>query len=98
MHPIFLPRGEAPAVPVTFVTPATWGEVRPALDTRARTFADAAGFEPKPGRHLLLPGSDGALAGVLFALEPADDPGMDLFRPGALPGIVPNGAYRFGNA
>ena len=85
-------------MPVTFVTPATWGEVRPVLDTRARTFADAAGFEPKPGRHLLLPGPDGGLAGVLFALEAADDPARDLFRPGALAGIVPNGAYRFGNA
>ena len=98
MHPIFFPRGEVAAVPVTFVTPATWGEVRPVLDTRARTFADAAGFEPKPGRHLLLPGPDGGLAGVLFALEAADDPARDLFRPGALAGIVPNGAYRFGNA
>ena len=98
MHPTFFPRGEVPAVPMTFVTPATWGEVRSALDTRARTFAGAAGFEPKPGRHLLIPGADGALAGVLFALEAAEDPGKDLFRPGALPGILPNGAYRFGNA
>jgi leucyl aminopeptidase len=98
MHPIFFPRGEVPAVPVTFVTPATWGELRSALDTRARTFADVAGFEPKPGRHLLLPGPDGALAGVLFALEAAEDPSRDLFRAGALPGILPNGAYRFGNA
>ena len=38
----------------------------------ARAFADAAGFEPKPGRHLLLPGAEGALAGALFALEAAD--------------------------
>jgi leucyl aminopeptidase len=98
MHPIFFPRGEVPAVPVMFVTAATWGEARSALDTRARTFADVAGFEPKPGRHLLLPGPDGELAGVLFALEAAEDPGRDLFRPGALAGIVPNGAYRFGNA
>jgi len=98
MHPIFFSRGEVPAVPVMFVTPATWGVLRSALDTRARTFADVAGFEPKPGRHLLLPGPDGALAGVLFALEAAEDPSRDLFRPGALPGILPNGAYRFGNA
>jgi leucyl aminopeptidase len=98
MHPIFFPRGEIPAVPVTFVTPATWSDLRSGLDPRARTFADAAAFEPKPGRHLLLPGPDGALARVLFALEGADDPSRDLFRPGALPGILPGGAYRFGNS
>jgi leucyl aminopeptidase len=98
MHPVFFARGQMPAVPVTFVTPATWSELRAALDTRARTFADAAGFEPKPGRHLLLPRSDGTLAGVLFVLEGADDAGKDLFRPGALPGMLPAGAYQFANA
>ena len=71
MHPIFLPRGHsATTVPVTFVNSATWRELRERLDARARAFADAAGFEPKAGRHLLLPGADGALDGILFALEP----------------------------
>ena len=97
MHPVFFRRGEGPAVPVTFVTPATWPQLLTALDARERAFADAAGFEPRPGRHLLLPSADGTLAGVLFALEAADDPGKDLLRPGALPGILPAGAYRFGN-
>jgi leucyl aminopeptidase len=106
MHPlippvshVFLARGQAAAtVPVTFVTPATWGEHREHLDARTRTFADASGFEPKAGRHLLLPGGDGGLAGVLFAIESADDPNKDLFRPGALPGLLPAGSYRFANA
>jgi leucyl aminopeptidase len=99
MHPIFLPRGHAATtVPVTFVNQATWRELREGLDSRARTFADAAGFEPKAGRHLLLPGADGALAGVLFALESPDEGSKDLFRPGALTGLVPAGAYRFANA
>jgi len=88
MHPIFLPRGHAATtVPVTFVNSATWREQREGLDSRARAFADAAGFEPKAGRHLLLPGADGALAGVLFALEPPDDGSKDLFRPGSLAGV-----------
>jgi len=99
MHPVFLPRGHHQAtVPVTFVDAASWRGVREQLDSRERAFADAAGFEPKPGRHLLVPASDGSLAGVLFALEAADDPHRDLFRPGALTGIVPAGAYRFANA
>src|SRR5256885_2514139 len=99
IHPIFLPRGEAAAaVPVTFVTAATWADLRAGLDAHARTFADAAGFEPRAGRHLLLPGSKGALAGVLFAVEAAADPNLDRFRPGALAGLLPAGAYRFANA
>jgi leucyl aminopeptidase len=98
IHPAFLPRGEAPAVPVTFVTAATWGEFRAGLEARHRAFADAVGFEPRAGRHLLLPGPDGALAGVLFALENADDSHPDRFRPGALAGLLPAGAYRFANA
>src|SRR5207248_7088602 len=63
MHPVFLPRGHsATTVPVTFVNAATWRDLRGRLDARARAFADAAGFEPKAGRHLLLPAADGALA------------------------------------
>src|SRR5229473_273459 len=99
MHPIFLRRGEiASTVPVTFVNAASWRELRDSLDSRTRTFADACGFEPSPGRHLLLPSADGALAGVLFALERTDDQNKDLFRPAALCGILPSGRYRFANA
>ena len=98
MHPAFLPRGHAvPTVPVTFVTSGTWQEQRDRLDARGRAFAEASGFEPKAGRHLLLPGAEGGLAGVLFALEGADDPSKDPFRPGALVGVLPAGAYRFAN-
>ena len=44
----------------------------------------AAGYEPKPGRYLVVPAADGKLAGVLFGLETADEPVKDLFRPGQL--------------
>jgi leucyl aminopeptidase len=98
MPSILIPRGRAAAVPVTFVTPATWPEVRGRLAARERTFAEAAGFEPKAGRYVLLPGEDGGLAGVLFALEDADAAYKDLFRPGVLPGLLPPGTYRFANA
>jgi leucyl aminopeptidase len=98
MHPVFLPRGHsAPTIPVTFVNSATWREQRERLDPRECAFADAAGFEPKAGRHLLLPAVDGGLAGALFALEPGDEPNKDLFLPGALSGLLPTGAYRFAN-
>jgi leucyl aminopeptidase len=97
--PVFLPPGQSAAtVPVTFVNAASWPELRDRLDSSTRGFAAAAGFEPKPGRHLLLPGAGGSLGGVLFGLESADDPSRDLFRPGALASVLPNGAYRFANA
>src|SRR5258708_30367474 len=96
---VFVTSGSTPAtVPVTFVTAATWAQFRDRLDARSRAFADAAGLEPKPGRHLLLPAPDGGLAGVLFGLENADDATKDMLRPGALPGLLPTGTYRFANA
>ena len=92
MHPVFLPRGHSvTTVPVTFVNAANWREQRAALEPRARGFADAAAFEPKAGRHCLLPG-------VLFALEGPEEPSKDLFWPGALPALLPGGAYRFATA
>jgi leucyl aminopeptidase len=99
MHPIFLRRGQiASTIPVTFVNAASWRELRDGLDSRTRAFADACRFEPSPGRHLLLPSAEGALAGVLFGLEATEDPNKDLFRPAALCGLLPPGAYRFANA
>jgi leucyl aminopeptidase len=99
MQAVFLSRGHAAAtVPITFVEASSWGDIRERLDSRERAFAHAAGFEPKAGRHLLLPAAEGGLAGVLFALETADDPHKDMFRPGALAGLLPAGAYRFANA
>jgi leucyl aminopeptidase len=96
---VFVSPGSATrTVPVTFVTAATWSEARDRLDARSRAFADAAGFEPRAGRHLLLPGPDGGLAGVLFGLEDADETSKDLLRPGALPALLPAGTYRFANA
>ena len=59
----------------------------------------AAGFEPKAGRLLLLPGKSGdknGLGGVLFGLEGADD-AKDLFLPGRLSQQLPDGVYRFAN-
>jgi leucyl aminopeptidase len=98
MHPIFVTRGSAPPIPIWFVTAETWPGLRDGLAASARAFADTAGFEPVAGRHLLLPGADGALAGVLFALEPAARRHKDLFLPGRLPPLLPAGSYRFANA
>jgi leucyl aminopeptidase len=97
MHPVFVSRDGAQAIPIWFVTKETYAQVRDALDAPARAFATSAAFEPKPGHVLLLPGKDGALSGVLFGLEAADKV-LDRFLPGRLPGMLPPGTYRFANA
>jgi leucyl aminopeptidase len=84
-------------VPILFVTAANFDKATGIIDDRERTYLRAAGYEPKPGRHLLVPGPDGKLAGVLFGLENADEPVKDLFRPGALATLLPPGIYRFAN-
>jgi leucyl aminopeptidase len=98
MHPVFVAGSEAAsAIPIWFVTAATDEAVRARLEPAARAFAQAAGFEAKAGRHLLLPGTKG-LGGVLFGLEPGDKPVKDVFLPGRLAGLLPDGVYRFANA
>ena len=97
MHPIFASAGTE-AVPILFVTAATFAQAIESVDDREHAFVKAAGFEPKPGKHLLVPAADGKLAGVLFGLENADEAVKDLFRPGALSGLLPPGTYRFANA
>jgi leucyl aminopeptidase len=95
MHSIFVARGSANAIPIWFVTTDTYPDIRKRLSAEACAFADAAGFEPKASRHLLLPGEDG-LGGILFGLEGAGDP-ADPFLPGRFAPLLPDGAYRFAN-
>jgi leucyl aminopeptidase len=97
MHPAFVAPGSAPAIPIWFVSGATWPALRVALEPAARAFVDAAGFEAKPGRHLLLPGKADGLGGVLFGLE-AEDSEKNPFLPGRLAELLPAGTYRFANA
>jgi leucyl aminopeptidase len=96
MESIFAPRATPDATSIWFVTRASFAAVRKTLGAAASSFADAAGFEPKPGRFLLLPGENG-LGAVLFGLESDNDP-KDPFLPGRLAQSLPPGAYRFANA
>jgi len=95
MDSVFVARGTADAIPIWFVTATTYPEVRGRIGADACAFADAAGFEPKSGRYLLLPGKSG-LGGVLFGIEAADET-KDRFLPGRLPQQLPDGVYRFAN-
>jgi len=97
MDDIFvLPGDGVRAVPIWLVDSGSYPGIRERLDGNARAFADAAGFEPKAGQHLLLPGPEGGLAGVLFGLDPAGTM-CERFLAGRLPTLLPAGTYRFGN-
>ncbi|MGJ5140117.1 leucyl aminopeptidase family protein [Bradyrhizobium oligotrophicum] len=86
------------AIPITFVTKASWPRIKESLSAEARNFAEANVYTAKPGSYLALPGADGRIAQVLFGIEDDDAKHRDLFRPGALPGLLPAGTYRFANA
>ncbi len=95
MHPVFAATSER-GIPIWFVHGGNAETVLAGFGERERNFAKAAGFEPKPGRLLLIPAQDGKLAGVLFGLERPGD-AIDAFRPGALVNLLPAGTYRFAN-
>ncbi|WP_315768788.1 leucyl aminopeptidase family protein [Bradyrhizobium sp. SZCCHNR2012] len=97
MPSVFDTAATATARPITFVTKSTWPVIRDGLGAQARQFADANGFAAKPGACLVLPAPDGQIAQVLFGLEDDAAKHRDLFRPGALAGLLPAGTYRFAN-
>jgi leucyl aminopeptidase len=88
----------AAATPIQLVTEARWPDLAASLDPLARAFAASTGFEPKPGRHCLLPGPDGGLAAVLFGVDERGTAGADPLLCGKLPGLLPARDYRFANA
>jgi leucyl aminopeptidase len=98
MHPAFETASAASAIPIHFVTAATWDAVAGGLSQTARAFAEANGFKAKPGRYLVLPAASGTVEAVLFGLDEAASPKHDPFRPGQLPGLLPPGVYRFATA
>src|SRR5512138_1571170 len=88
----------AKAIPITFATKAGWDAIKQTLSAEGQKFADATGFAAKPGKCLILPAADGAIAQVIFGLEEASAKSRNPFRAGALPGLLPAGTYRFANA
>src|SRR5450631_4886906 len=98
MNSVFETAPGASAIPIVFATKASWDATLAGLSGEIRQFALANGFAAKAGACLTLPAADGSIAQVLFGLENADSKSRDLFRPGALPGLLPSGVYRFANA
>jgi leucyl aminopeptidase len=69
------------------------------LTSPQRAWAQAAGFNGSGNKHLLIPGEDGAVAGVAFGIGEARDP---MARPelllGLLAGALPPGLYHVAGA
>ncbi len=97
MHPIFQTEPTPSATPILFVTKSSWDAVRADLPEAAQRFATASGYSGKPGQYLALPTADGEIGHVLFGLDEPGAKSHDPFRPGALPGLLPAGVYRFAN-
>jgi leucyl aminopeptidase len=95
MYPVFVARSRS-ALPIWFVTPASFAKILGSLPKTAQTFVKTSGFEPQPGRHLVLPGNAG-VSGALFGIERSAD-GCNPFLPGLLAGALPAGVWRFANA
>ncbi len=88
----------AGSIPIWFVSHQTWKGIRAQLALSARHFSEAMGFEPVPGRHLVVPDKNGSISAVLFAIESRGARAPDPFLPGRLATLLPKGAYHFANA
>ena len=98
MPSLFETASASQAIPITFASKANWDAVKKALPAEQRQFAEANGFAAKPGKCLVLPAANGAIAQVIFGIEEEAAKSRDPFRTGALPGLLPAGTYRFANA
>jgi leucyl aminopeptidase len=86
------------AKPVWCVDDGNWKQIRAKLAAPARAFADASDFKPDAGRHLILPDSNGAIAGCLFGLGKRGDKFADPLLAGKLATVLPEGDWKFAEA
>ncbi|RFB78499.1 leucyl aminopeptidase family protein [Methylovirgula sp. 4M-Z18] len=84
------------STPIFFATTETWSEVKKNLSAEARTFCDSCGFEPKSGRHIVVPDTKGRIGAVVMGLE-SGSAWRDGFLPGKLAALLPVGTYHFSN-
>jgi hypothetical protein len=79
LHPALV-SGSASAKPIWCLESGTWAKAP--LPAPVRSFAEAAGFRPEPGKHLIVRAKDGAVTGVLFGIDPPSGRAADPFLPG----------------
>ncbi len=88
---------EEPAIPIDCVDTESFAQYLEAAPGSICAYVGAVGFEPKPGATLLAPSPEGALARVLFGVEPPGASGADPFLAGKL-AALPRGVYAFERA
>lgn len=81
------------AIPLHVVSRVGWPALQEKLHQEGRTFALAQGFAARPGQHLVLPSSTGAIAAVLLGVDGAEARRRDPFAPGRLAALLPAGDY-----
>ncbi|MBV9741984.1 MAG: leucyl aminopeptidase family protein [Hyphomicrobiales bacterium] len=86
------------STPIHALSASDWPSLLQRLAPSARRFAESVQFEPKPGRHLLLPGETGALESVVFVEDSGKSASERAFARGALASLLPPGNYRFERA
>jgi leucyl aminopeptidase len=81
------------SIPVWIARDVRWQREAPLTDAQ-RTWVESAGFKGTGNRPLLVPGSDGSVAGVAFGIGESRDP---MAKPelllGLLAGVLPPGLY-----
>ena len=83
------------SIPVWLARNAGWLREAP-LTPAQKAWVEAQGFKGGARKHLLLPGPEGALAGIVLGLgearvgDPMDKPELAV---GHLPGVLPSGCY-----
>ena len=93
MHPLLTIASDN-AIPVHAVTAASWPSLRESLPGPAAAYARAQGFEPAPGKHLLLPDAQGALAVIVVGFAADTARRRDPFEIGRWSPVLPEGDYQ----
>jgi leucyl aminopeptidase len=90
---LLLERGSE-AFPVWFVAAKDDAELQGLTEVQ-RNWLEARGWSPKPSAVLLLPNESGGIAGALLGTGGEDWAEHSPLLPGALPGALPPGDYRY---
>ena len=84
----------ADAHPIWLIAATDDARVKALTDVQ-RNWVETRGWEPKPGAVLLLPDESGGVGGALLGASGEDWAVHSPLLPGALPGALPAGDYRF---
>jgi leucyl aminopeptidase len=85
---------ESEANPIWFVAAKDDAHLQGLTEVQ-RNWLEARGWAPKPGAVLLLPNESGGISGALLGVGGEDWAMQAPLLPGALPGALPSGDYRF---